>query len=197
VSGDLPTRREHLAVPPAVSRPPDKAIDDRTSSPFSPDNEVPIVADPANPNPLLAGSNDYQLTLTGSVILARVPTGFFTCFDGGRSWVDGQIPIGNGAARGSGDPSPAFDTRFHTAHMAQLSAAQGRFGPFAGHINVSVSTSRDGGVTWGQPVKVDIGHASTSPSANAVFLERTGCGRTTPGRPRTPALRQLRPDRHQ
>ena len=147
-------------------------VDLSCDSPFSPDNEVPIVADPANPDHLLAGSNDYQLTLTGSVIQARVPTGFFTSFDGGRTWVDGQIPMGNGASGGNGDPSPAFDARFHTAHMAQLSAAQGQFGPFAGHINVSVSTSRDGGLTWGQPVTVDIGHASTTPSANAVFLDK-------------------------
>lgn len=147
-------------------------IDLSCDSPFSPDNELAIVVDPANPNHLLAGSNDYQLTLTGSVIQARVPTGFFTSFDGGRTWLDGQIPMGNGAAGGNGDPSPAFNAKFHTAHMAQLSAAQGQFGPFAGHINVSVSTSRDGGLTWGLPVTVAIGHASTTPSANAVFLDK-------------------------
>jgi hypothetical protein len=35
--------------------------------------------------------------------------------------------------------------------MAQLSAAQGQSGPFAGHIDVSVSTSFDGGLTWSSP----------------------------------------------
>jgi BNR/Asp-box repeat protein len=140
--------------------------------PRSPDNETPIVADPLDPNHLLAGSNDYFLTFTGATLQARVPTGFFTSFDGGHTWIDGQIPMGNGASSGNGDPSPAFDSKFHTAHMAQLSAAQGAGSPFAGHIDVSVSTSRDGGVSWGPAVTVAVGHASISPSANGVFLDK-------------------------
>jgi hypothetical protein len=104
---------------------------------ISPDNETPIVTDPTNPDHLLAGSNDYFITLTGATIQARVPTGFYTSFDGGHTWVDGQIPMGNGASSGNGDPSPAFNRKFGTAHMAQLSAAQGQGGPFAGHIDVS------------------------------------------------------------
>ena len=114
----------------------------------SPDNETPIVADPADPNHLLAGSNDYFITVKGSGIQERVPTGFFTSFDGGKTWTDGQIPMGNGGSGGNGDPSPAFDVKFGTAHMAQLSAAIGQNSPNAGHIDVSVSTSFDGGLTW-------------------------------------------------
>src|ERR671932_1941806 len=106
---------------------------------ISPDNETPIVTDPANPDHLLAGSNDYFLMFRGAVLQARVPTGFFTSFDGGKTWVDGQIPMGNGASGGNGDPSPAFDAKFHTAHMAQLSAAQGQGTGNVGHIDVSVS----------------------------------------------------------
>jgi len=139
----------------------------------SPDNETPITTDPTNPNHLLAGSNDYFITQKGSGIQERVPTGFFTSFDGGHTWTDGQIPMGNGGSGGNGDPSPAFDAKFGTAHMAQLSAAigQGR-DPNAGHINVSVSTSYDGGLTWKPPVTVDIGQASLGPSANGVFLDK-------------------------
>jgi hypothetical protein len=140
--------------------------------PNSPDNETPVVADPADPNHLLAGSNDYFITPTGSKVQARVPTGFFTSFDGGQHWVDGQIPMGNGSSGGNGDPSPAFDRKFGTAHMAQLSAAQGQGTANVGHIDVSVSTSYDGGLTWKPPVTVDIGHASISPSANGVFLDK-------------------------
>src|ERR671925_271254 len=127
---------------------------------ISPDNETPIITDPANPDHLLAGSNDYFITLIGATIQARVPTGFYTSFDGGHTWVDGQIPMGNGASSGNGDPSPAFDRAF------------GQRGPFAGHIDVSVSTSFDGGLTWRQPVTVAVGHASISPSANGVFLDK-------------------------
>jgi hypothetical protein len=137
----------------------------------SPDNETPIIADPLNPNHLLAGSNDYYITFTGSTSHGRTPTGFFTSFDGGHTWTDGQIPMGNGASSGNGDPSPAFDSKFHTAHMAQLSAAQGN-SPNAGHIDVSVSTSTDGGLNWKPPVTVAVGHASIGPSANGVFLDK-------------------------
>jgi hypothetical protein len=147
-------------------------IDLNCDEPVSPDNETPIVADPADPNHLLAGSNDYFLTFNGSTIVERVPTGFFTSFDGGHTWVDGQIPMGNGASSGNGDPSPAFDRKFGTAHMAQLTAAAGQAGPFFGFISVSVSTSHDGGVHWGQPVTVAIGHAAISPSADGVFLDK-------------------------
>lgn len=138
----------------------------------SPDNETPITTDPTNPNHLLAGSNDYFITVKGSGIQERVPTGFFTSFDGGHTWTDGQIPMGNGGSGGNGDPSPAFDAKFGTAHMAQLSAAIGQNSPNAGHIDVSVSTSYDGGLSWKPPVTVDIGQASIGPSANGVFLDK-------------------------
>jgi hypothetical protein len=138
----------------------------------SPDNETPITTDPTNPNHLLAGSNDYFITQKGSGIQERVPTGFFTSFDGGHTWIDGQIPMGNGANGGNGDPSPAFDAKFGTAHMAQLSAAFPLSSPNAGHIDVSVSTSYDGGVTWKPPVTVDIGQASIGPSATGTFLDK-------------------------
>src|SRR3989440_5992134 len=138
----------------------------------SPDNEPPITTDPTNPDHLLAGSNDYFITIKGSGIQERVPTGFFTSFDGGQTWTDGQIPMGNGGSGGNGDPSPAFDAKFGTAHMAQLSAAVGQGSPNAGHIDVSVSTSYDGGLTWKPPVTVDIGQASIGPSANGVFLDK-------------------------
>jgi hypothetical protein len=63
---------------------------------ISPEDETPVVVDPADPNHLLAGSNDYYLVPTGSTLQARVPTGFFVAFDGGATWTDGQIPMGSG-----------------------------------------------------------------------------------------------------
>jgi hypothetical protein len=164
--GSLPNRTCAVAGSPAAN------IDLSCDDPISPDNETPIVADPTDPDHLLAGSNDYFITFMGATLQARVPTGFFTSFDGGQHWIDGQIPMGNGASGGNGDPSPAFNAKFHTAHMAQLSAAAGQSGPFFGHINVSVATSYDGGVTWRSPVTVAIGHAAISPSANGVFLDK-------------------------
>jgi hypothetical protein len=164
--GSLPTRTCQQTGNPAAN------IDISCDDPVNPDNETPIVTDPNNPDHLLAGSNDYFLTFKGSGIQERVPTGFFTSFDGGSTWTDGQIPMGNGSGKGgNGDPSPAFDAKFGTAHMAQLSAADGN-SPNFGHIDVSVSTSYDGGLTWKPPTTVAIGQASLGPSANGVFLDK-------------------------
>ena len=55
------------------------------------------------------------------------PTGFFTSFDGGATWIDGQIPIGSG--NGDGDPAPAFDAEHDVALMAQLENVGGQGGP--------------------------------------------------------------------
>ena len=52
----------------------------------------------------MAGSNDYFYRFNNSTGArqALVPTGFFTSFDGGATWIDGQIPMRSG--NGAGDP---------------------------------------------------------------------------------------------
>jgi hypothetical protein len=70
------------------------------------------------PDHLLAGSNDYFLWFEGTAGFAVVPTGFFTSFDGGRTWIDGQVPFGRGNQ--AGDPAPAFDAKHKVALMASL-----------------------------------------------------------------------------
>ena len=76
---------------------------------WAPDNEIAVAVDPANPNHIVAGSNDYFYRFNNSTGArqAIVPTGFFTSFDGGATWIDGQIPMRSG--NGAGDPAPAFD----------------------------------------------------------------------------------------
>jgi hypothetical protein len=140
---------------------------------FNPDNEIAIAVDPNDPNHLLAGSNDYYYRFNNASgsRQAIVPTGFFTSFDGGATWIDGQIPmrIGNGA----GDPSPAFDGRHSVALMAQLENVEGLGGPWVAHGNVSVSRSTDGGVTWSEPVTVFMGNgAGIGPAKNATFWDK-------------------------
>jgi hypothetical protein len=63
---------------------------------WNPDNEIAVAVDPINPNHILAGSNDYVYRFNNSTGARQVliPTGFFTSFDGGATWIDGQIPIG-------------------------------------------------------------------------------------------------------
>ena len=77
---------------------------------WAPDNEIAVVVDPANPNHIVAGSNDYFYRFNNSTGArqAIVPTGFFTSFNGGATWIDGQIPMRSG--NGAGDPSPGMVT---------------------------------------------------------------------------------------
>jgi hypothetical protein len=148
---------------------------------FAPDNEIAIVADPLDPDHLLAGSNDYFYRFNNATGArqALVPTGFFTSFDGGSTWVDGQIPFGSG--NGSGDPAPAFNSRFpcpgttdcSLALMAQLQNVGGQGGFWVAAGDVGVSRSIDGGLTWEKPVTVFKGQgAGIGPANNAVFWDK-------------------------
>jgi len=147
---------------------------------WSPDNEIAIVADPANPDHLLAGSNDYFYRFNNATggRQAIVPTGFFTSFDGGAHWIDGQIPMKSG--NGAGDPSPAFvtDPRSPSANqpvalMAQLENTGGQGGPFVAQGDVSVSRSLDGGRTWSEPITVMKGQGTgIGPANQATFFDK-------------------------
>jgi hypothetical protein len=140
---------------------------------WNPDNEIAIAVDPTNSNHLLAGSNDYFYRFNNSTGArqALVPTGFFTSFDGGATWIDGQIPMRSG--NGAGDPAPAFDRRHGVALMAQLENTGGQGGPFVTQGDVSASRSLDGGVNWTEPVTVMQGQgAGIGPANNAKFYDK-------------------------
>ena len=108
------------------------------------------------------------------------PTGFFVSFDGGTTWVDGQVPSNSGTGF-NGDPAPAFNRKFGTAHMAQLTIS---CGALCGSVGLTVADgtvvvhfanwqngatwepgeeyesqllavrSTDGGETWSPPVQI-------------------------------------------
>jgi len=147
---------------------------------FNPDNELAIVVNPKVPTHLLAGSNDYFYRFNNATGArqALVPTGFFTSFDAGTSWVDGQVPMRSG--NGAGDPSPAFNAKLsgNTAQtgwamMAQLENTGGQGGAFVTQGDVSVSYSRNGGITWSEPVTVMKGKgASIGPANRATFFDK-------------------------
>ncbi|MGA9162597.1 MAG: sialidase family protein [Actinomycetota bacterium] len=144
---------------------------------WAPDNEIAIAVDPEDPDHLLAGSNDYYYRFNNSTGArqALVPTGFFTSFDGGETWLDGQVPFGSG--NGNGDPAPAFDADHDVALMAQLANVGGQGGPWVAAGNVSVSRSLDGGETWQPPVTVFQGSgAGIGPANNAVFWDKVYMG---------------------
>lgn len=156
--------------------------DEEFGQDFAPDNEIAIAVDPLDPDHLLAGSNDYYYRFNNAIGArqALVPTGFFTSFDAGQSWVDGQIPFGSG--NGSGDPAPAFDSKFEfecdgdpcsLALMAQLQNVAGVGGFWVAAGSVGVSRSTDGGLTWEKPVTVFKGQgAGIGPANKAVFWDK-------------------------
>jgi hypothetical protein len=147
---------------------------------WNPDNEIAIAVDPEDPDHLLAGSNDYfyRFNNANGTRHVIVPTGFFTSFDGGAHWIDGQIPFRSG--NGAGDPSPGFvaDPRSSSVNrpvalMAQLENVGPNTGCCVSQGNVTVSRSLDGGVTWQRPVIVFKGHgAGIGPANNAVFYDK-------------------------
>ena len=147
---------------------------------FNPDNEIAVAVNPLFPEHVLAGSNDYFYRFNNSTGArqAIVVTGFFTSFDAGGSWLDGQIPVRTG--NGAGDPVPAFNARFSGdsadtswAMMGQLENLGGQGGPFVTQGDVAVSHSADGGVTWSEPVTVFKGQgAGIGPANQAIFWDK-------------------------
>lgn len=140
---------------------------------FAPDNEIAIAIDPDNPQHLVAGSNDYYYRFNSATGArqAIVPTGFFTSFDGGTTWIDGQIPLRTG--NGGGDPVPAFNRKHGVVLMAQLENVRGLGGPFVAQGDVSVSRSTDGGITWSEPITVMKGQGTgIGPARSALFFDK-------------------------
>ena len=140
---------------------------------YAPDNEIAIAVDPEDPTHLVAGSNDYYYRFNNSTGArqAIVPTGFFTSFNGGASWIDGQIPTRSG--NGAGDPSLAFDRKHGVVLMAQLENTGGLGGSNVTQGDVSVSRSTNGGRTWSEPITVMKGKGNSFGQANkAVFYDK-------------------------
>jgi hypothetical protein len=140
---------------------------------FAPDNEIAVAVDPTDPDHIVAGSNDYYYRFNNSTGArqAMIPTGFFTSFDGGESWTDGQIPVRSG--RSAGDPAPAFDRSHGMVLMAQLENITGLGGANVAQGDVSVSRSADGGITWTEPVTVFKGTGTgIGPANNATFFDK-------------------------
>src|SRR5919202_6507323 len=92
--------------------------------PFAPDNELAVAVDTANPNLVMAGSNDYQINFIGNSINEQVPSGFMLSRDGGGTWVDGSLPMKG--SLGGGDPVPQFNDKYGLAVFASLSFVCGQ-----------------------------------------------------------------------
>jgi hypothetical protein len=121
-----------------------------------PHNETAIVVDPASSSHLVAGSNDTELPSNGASGSAKTVAGYYTSFDGGTTWVNGQVP--SGSFTQTSDPSVVFDTNGHV-HFAVVAFDLGLGGRALGGA-IQVSTSTDGGRTFRAPVIVE---QSTNP----------------------------------
>src|SRR6267142_1039116 len=116
-------------------------------------NETTIAVNPSNPRNLVAGTNDYRVFNTREG--RNDGAGFaYTTFDGGRSWLNVQLPhltFQTGATGllsdmdSAGDPAVAFGPH-NTVYYANLV-----FSRLNNGSGVVVSKSTDGGRTWGEP----------------------------------------------
>ena len=111
-----------------------------------PHNETSIAVNPADPNNIIGGANDYQLGLNpGGHVSETLLSRAHVSFDGGQTW--SEYPLNaNSAYQATGDPAVAFDASGN-AYYATLGF---RFvGPAnAQNPDVLVSSSGDGGKSW-------------------------------------------------
>jgi hypothetical protein len=130
-----------------------------------PVNETPIVVNPANPQQLLAGANDYNcLNLSG----------FYTSSDGGTSWT--RTCVNNPPfVHTEGDPGVGYDLNGN-AYISSLAYGNG--------AGVIFEKSTDNGQTWSAPQNavtkilgglvdkdwLQIDTNPTSPYANTVYI---------------------------
>ena len=129
----------------AAQERPDTRLD--CDSPF-PNNEPDIEVDPLDPLHMVASSNDYDSCCDG----------FYTTFDGGQTWTQGNMSVEDAGRIGS-DPVTVFEPVTGTVIHASLNFGITREG-FAKDGDVVVSRSNDGGITWRRPVEVADGQGT-------------------------------------
>ena len=116
-------------------------------------NETTIATNPSNPRNLVAGSNDYRVFNTREA--RNDSSGWaYTSFDGGKTWLNVQLPhltFQTGATGAlsdmdsAGDPAITFGPH-NTVYYANIA-----FSRLNGGSAVTLSTSHDGGRTFGEP----------------------------------------------
>jgi hypothetical protein len=111
-----------------------------------PNNEPDIEVDPVAPGHMIASSNDYGTCCDQ----------FYTTFDNGATWSTGNMSRNNPQQTGS-DPVTAFDRKHGTAIHSSLNYSFQNPTGEACRGDVTVSVSKDGGITWNPAVVVDSG----------------------------------------
>ncbi len=122
-------------------------------------NETTIAVNPANPNNLVAGSNDYRdcCVISGGTLRNDGSGWVYVSFDGGATWANQKLPgLGSsGNPQGVfkkltsvGDPTIAFGAN-NTVYYANIG-----FNRVDESDGIFVSVSHDGGLHWDNPVLV-------------------------------------------
>jgi Neuraminidase (sialidase) len=114
-----------------------------------PNNEPHIAVDPANPQHMVASSNDYDSCCDE----------YYTTFDGGKTWSTGNMSA-QAHATGS-DPVTSFDVKSGIVIHASLNYFFTRNGETK-NGDVVVSRSNDGGLNWNNPIVVAQGQGRDS-----------------------------------
>jgi hypothetical protein len=112
-----------------------------------PNNEPDIEVNPADPNNMVASSNDY-----GSCC-----DQFYSSQDGAATWATGNMSINNPQQTGS-DPVTVFDTKHGTVLHSSLNYSFQLPTGEACRGDVVVSPSTDGGIVWQPAIVVDSGY---------------------------------------
>jgi hypothetical protein len=121
-----------------------------------PNNEPNVVVDPADPRHAIVSSNDY-----GSCC-----DQYYTTFDGGRTWVTGNMSTRGPNITGS-DPITVIDPVHGTAvHFSLNYHVSSGVPAVNGDVVASIST--DGGRSWQVPVVVGHGRGA------ALFIDKEG-----------------------
>jgi hypothetical protein len=146
VFGTLPGVKTGTAICTTPTQTGANVNTDCEATSFGPHNETSIAVNPANPQNMIGGANDYQLALNpGGQVSETVLSRAHVTFDGGKTW--SMYTVNSSSTyQATGDPALAFDASGH-AFYATLGF---RFvGPAnAQNPDVLVSNSGDGGKTW-------------------------------------------------
>jgi hypothetical protein len=136
-----------------------------------PNNEPHIVVDAANPQHMIASSNDY-----GSCC-----DQYYTTFNGGATWSTGNMSVENPRRTGS-DPVTVIDVKHNVALHSSLNY---KFRPDGETCDgdVVVSPSYDGGLSWAKPIVV-FGGNGCDLDATQVFNDKEWI--TTDNNPSSP-----------
>jgi hypothetical protein len=117
---------------------------------ITPNNEPHITVDPADPNHMVASSNDYESCCDA----------FYTTFNGGKTWFEGDMSVeapGQNKRTGS-DPVTAFDDKHGTVIHSSLNFLNNGCDG-----DVVASVSQDGGKKWNTVVEVGSGGGCDNP----------------------------------